>query len=211
MEYKFQDVLKNIIPGFYILFGSFIICFFNGMSINKITIIMNIFPAEVYLLFIPLIIYILGYINDTIASFFEYNIYYNIYKRPSELLLNERKKRYKLSDVSKIKQLLNISNAEYPINADNAYKMFQKANSMKKSNEDISEFYVSYIFARNMMTSNVLVTLFCFIGTLFSFHNISLWAITVVFLVINILFTYRWRQKSIYYSKKVFNSIINNT
>ena len=35
MEYKFQDVLKNIIPGFYILFGSFIICFFNGMSINK--------------------------------------------------------------------------------------------------------------------------------------------------------------------------------
>ena len=196
MEYKFQDVLKNIIPGFYILFGSFIICFFNGMSINKITIIMNIFPAEVYLLFIPLIIYILGYINDTIASFFEYNIYYNIYKR---------------SDVSKIKQLLNISNAEYPINADNAYKMFQKANSMKKSNEDISEFYVSYIFARNMMTSNVLVTLFCFIGTLFSFHNISLWTITVVFLVINILFTYRWRQKSIYYSKNVFNSIINNT
>lgn len=85
MEYKFQDVLKNIIPGFYILFGSFIICFFNGMSINKITIIMNIFPAEVYLLFIPLIIYILGYINDTIASFFEYNIYTSICNR---LLLN---------------------------------------------------------------------------------------------------------------------------
>lgn len=207
MEYKFQDILKNIIPGFYIVFGISALCFFSNHLTLEDTHYFNKIPGEVSIFFIPLLFYIIGYLNDIISSCFEFHLYERVCKRPSELLLNKKKKRYTLSNQEEIRNKLSIT--QTILSKDEAYKAFQKANSLKdNTKENISEFYVSYIFARNLMVANIIITIASVIYLFFDFLDYKRWLISIVYILLSVLFIYRWKQKALYYSKKVFNSII---
>lgn len=210
MEYKFQDILKNIIPGFYITFGIVLLCWFSGgiTNDNSINLVKDI-PGEVFVFFIPLIFYIIGYLNDILSSCFEFYLYELGCRRPSELLLNNKKKRYRLSKLDEIKSKLEIASENNIISREESYKAFQKANAMKDMNKDnVSEFYVSYIFARNFMVANLLLSIGSSIVAIFNTSNCHIWIIPISYLLLSCLFVYRWKQKALYYSKKVFNSII---
>ena len=187
MEYKFQDILKNIIPGFYIILGLIILFYIGGYIDLEFVNRVKFVPEEIALFFIPLVFYIVGYVNDILSSYFEYQLYQYFYQRPSELLLNAKKKRYTLLYLSKIKKKLDI---------------------LKDSNDNIiAEFYVSYIFARNLMTANVIIV-FTALVFMISFGQYCMFmSVFFVYAILSILFIYRWRQKAIYYSKRVFNSI----
>ncbi|WP_298650640.1 hypothetical protein [uncultured Proteiniphilum sp.] len=209
MEYKFQDILKNIIPGFYIVLGMVLLCWLSGCitNLDLIDVIKNI-PSEVFIFFIPLIFYILGYLNDILSSCFEFYLYELGCKRPSELLLNNKKKRYRLPKLEKIKNELGLPN-ENILSREESYRAFQKANEMKDIDKDnITEFYVSYIFARNFMVANFLLVIGSFIVAVFNTSNCHIWIILISYSLLSFLFVYRWKQKALYYSKKVFNSII---
>ena len=94
------------------------------------------------------------------------------------------------------------------ISKEEAYQAFQRANILKDSNDNIiAEFYVSYIFARNLMTANVIIV-FTALVFMISFGQYCMFmSVFFVYAILSILFIYRWRQKAIYYSKRVFNSI----
>lgn len=205
MEYKFQDILKNIIPGFYITVGVLLLCLFSGiLEINTFKVLESI-PGEVTIFVVPLLFYVMGYLNDTLSSQYEYFLYSKILKRPSELLLKNTKSRYKINDLDNIKQKLEIKG---DITRDKAYQAFQKANSQKNhARIDVLEFYVSYIFARNLMTANIIVTLCSLVFCIVSLDKSILWLIFVTYSLLSGIFIFRWRQKAFYYSKKVFNCI----
>ena len=206
MEYKFQDILKNIIPGFYIILGLIILFYIGGYIDLEFVNRVKFVPEEIALFFIPLVFYIVGYVNDILSSYFEYQLYQYFYQRPSELLLNAKKKRYTLLYLSKIKKKLDLSSKV--ISKEEAYQAFQRANILKDSNDNIiAEFYVSYIFARNLMTANVIIV-FTVLLFMISFGQYCMFmSVFFVYAILSILFIYRWRQKAIYYSKRVFNSI----
>ena len=206
MEYKFQDILKNIIPGFYIILGLIILFYIGGYIDLEFVNRVKFVPEEIALFFIPLVFYIVGYVNDILSSYFEYQLYQYFYQRPSELLLNAKKKRYTLLYLSKIKKKLDLSSKV--ISKEEAYQAFQRANILKDSNDNIiAEFYVSYIFARNLMTANVIIV-FTALVFMISFGQYCMFmSVFFVYAILSILFIYRWRQKAIYYSKRVFNSI----
>ena len=206
MEYKFQDILKNIIPGFYIILGLIILFYIGGYIDLEFVNRVKFVPEEIALFFIPLVFYIVGYVNDILSSYFEYQLYQYFYQRPSELLLNAKKKRYTLLYLSKINKKLDLSSKV--ISKEEAYQAFQRANILKDSNDNIiAEFYVSYIFARNLMTANVIIV-FTALVFMISFGQYCMFmSVFFVYAILSILFIYRWRQKAIYYSKRVFNSI----
>lgn len=209
MEYKFQDILKNIIPGFYIALGIALLCWISGciLSFDLLKEAKNI-PGEVFIFFIPLILYILGYLNDILSSCIEFYLYEKCCKRPSELLLNGNKKRYTLPRLDEIKAKLGLNNENNIISKKESYKAFQKANVLKINRDDITEFYVSYIFARNLMVANFLLAIASLIVAIFNISNCHAWIILISYGFLSFLFIYRWKQKALYYSKKVFNSII---
>lgn len=208
MEAKFQDLLKNIIPGFYILFGIMILFSSTNWSLVNPFEQINDLKIEIQVLIFPFILYIMGYINDIFSSFLEFRIY-ELFpkKRPSFVLLNNLKKRYKLSELDLIKQKLEIENDL--IDPQSAYLKFQKANTKFNSlDNNNSEYYLSYIFSRNMMGANSLIMLFSLLIAALNYNELNSWLIFNSYVILSLIFIYRWKQKALYYSKKVFNSVL---
>lgn len=208
MEAKFQDLLKNIIPGFYILFGVLIVCYVIDIrDIVEITKKVITLPIELIVLSLPFSLFILGYINDIFSSLIEFWIYeLKIVCRPSFQLLNNKKKRYKLSNIQKILDKLDVQRHRF--NPIESYEIFQYANTIKKNSDEVKEFYLSYVFSRNLMGANLLVLLFTFGIYVFNFKDLKILICLLIALILFLLFAYRWKQRSLYYSKKVFNSVL---
>lgn len=207
MEAKFQDLLKNIIPGFFILAGIMIISYISDIKIllELATKVIS-FPQELNLLFLPFILYIFGYINDMISSQFEFWLYELILPRPSYYILNEKTKRYRLANITDVKTKLCIDTNTTAFTKDEANKHFQKANEIKIHSDNLNEFYLTYIFARNIMNASFLVFIFSILS-LYSKHNLtSIWIISTLLSLV-VAFGHRWRQRAFYYTKKVFQSI----
>lgn len=210
MESKFQDILKNIIPGCFLLVSIALISFFTDITfvtnIIKNTISL---PVELLVLFLPFIFFLTGYINDIISSQVEYWIY-EIVDSPSYLILNNKTYRYRIVSLDKLKQLLQIDENVTLIKSEEAYKKFQKANQMKINNEEINEFYMSYIFSRNLMISSYIALLYSLIILAFEKGLSELFCLIFIFVLVS-LFTHRWNQRAKYYTKKVFLSVIKTS
>ena len=210
MESKFQDILKNIIPGCFLLVSIALISFFTDITfvtnIIKNTISL---PVELLVLFLPFIFFLTGYINDIISSQVEYWIY-EIVDSPSYLILNNKTYRYRIVSLDKLKQLLQIDENVILIKSEEAYKKFQKANQMKINNEEINEFYMSYIFSRNLMISSYIALLYSLIILAVEKGLSELFCLIFIFVLVS-LFTHRWTQRAKYYTKKVFLSVIKTS
>ncbi len=210
MESKFQDILKNIIPGCFLLVSIALISFFTDITfvtnIIKNTISL---PVELLVLFLPFIFFLTGYINDIISSQVEYWIY-EIVDSPSYLILNNKTYRYRIVSLDKLKQLLQIDENVTLIKSEEAYKKFQKANQMKINNEEINEFYMSYIFSRNLMISSYIALLYSLIILAVEKGLSELFCLIFIFVLVS-LFTHRWNQRAKYYTKKVFLSVIKTS
>lgn len=206
MESKFQDILKNIIPGWFLLVSIALISYFTGITIVTNIIIKAIsLPVELIVLFLPFMFFLTGYINDIISSQIEYLIY-DIIDSPSYLILNNKTCRYQIVKLKELKQALQIDESISEIDSENAYKMFQKANQMKINNDEIKEFYMSYIFSRNLMISGCIAFLYSSFAVFV--YEINLYNILylIFILALVVLFIHRWNQRAKYYTKKVFLS-----
>jgi len=208
MEAKFQDLLKNIIPGFLILAGVLFISYISDIKF-LLEIISKVisFPMELNLLFLPFILYILGYTNDLISSQLEFWLYEFILPRPSYYILNGNTKRYRLAIITDIKNKLGIDSCTTTFSKDEANIHFQKANEIKRYSDNLNEFYLSYIFSRNILNASFLVFIFSLLS-LFSINNLTtIWVILSLFLIV-VAFGHRWRQRAFYYTRKVFQSVL---
>jgi hypothetical protein len=133
MEFRIQDIVKNVIPGTLVILGIIIglECF---LQIDFKVFFENYVKdaGEIWLIVLLISSYIAGYIIDALSSDIEYVIYLMIPK-PSFLLLNNSSKRYKLSNLSEVNQALGVLTAA-PYDKAICANAFKKANNLKDSN-----------------------------------------------------------------------------
>lgn len=207
MEFRFEDILKKIIPGSIVFIGVLLII------LNQITFdcMIEILKSDLkeyseILLFIILIVsYLFGYLNDSISSTFENYILYKIINKPSYYLLTNSCKINKLK-IANLDEVLNKINEKFKIKIQilektdlNSSQAFKLINQCKKDDDSLKEYYFSYIFSRNIFFAFIFLS----IAIVTSIHlNLAWYSYLILLLILIILYIRRY-EKSFYYSRKV--------
>lgn len=207
MSYRFSDVLRMIIPGLYFI----TLCL--GISIDieiiKVNELSPFFKlltstfANVIVILLPFLGYILGYIINICSSFVERFVYRkNILKRPSQIVL-EFNEDYRLKEVPKILCHYDINE----VNEQTAHKALLLAKEEITLTERINSLYEQSVFARNIAFAQLLFTIVAliaiFLGGLFSLISF------VISLLLCLICFYNWRRQSCVYVKYILSELEN--
>lgn len=206
MEFRFEDILKNIIPG-SIVFGGFSLMVLNQISFDDLKALVKSDLkefSEILLFTILIVSYLFGYLNDSISSTLEH-ILYKIIKKPSYYLLTDSSKsnKIKLANLDevlkKIEENFEIKIESGDKNDLNSTKAFKLINQRKKDDDSIKEFYFSYIFSRNIFFASIFLS----IAIVTSNHlNLGWFSYPTLLFILTMLYIRRV-EKSFYYSRKV--------
>jgi len=211
MNFRIQEVLKNIIPGLLTLVS---IYFLTSPSLD-----LSHFKNEIkellaiYFVVFLAAVYVFGYFVDWAGSWFE-RLFYKIWPRPSFYLLNDVNGRINLLKSSEIVDFLcDVSNraVQSPLSRENAEAIFKVANYLKDKNtskqvnDRIGESYFSQIFSRNLCVS----FFFSFIGyvCIYFFNEESCVGNfnqrSFILIGLGVVTIFRWREHAFYYSRNV--------
>lgn len=205
MTYKFSDILRMIIPGLYFITLSLGISVdIEIIRIDKATPFFKLLTstfANVIVILLPFLGYIVGYIINICSSYIERVVYRRkIMKRPSQIVLGFNED-YRLKDVSKIL-------AHYVINEVNeqtAHKAFLLAKEEISQSDRINTHFEQSVFARNIAGVQLLFTLIAFASMFFG----GLYSLIcfVISLLLSLVCLYNWRRQSCVYAKYVFSEL----
>jgi len=213
MEFRFQDILKNIIPGLLIISEIFYIiliqypCVINDKLLNSLNEI-----KEISLVVTLCSAFIIGYLIDSLSSWFEHFILYRyLFPKPSFRVLNNNG-RYCLYNkdmiitniISKFNNVPDLQTNRF--DKKHSSLLFKYANILKEDAPETiknktSEFYFSYIFSRNLLFSFFTIFIMSIICDLHfrKFDEIILVHISIISILL-----FRWLDKSAYYTRQVF-------
>jgi len=211
MEFRFEDILKNIIPG-SIVFTGVLLIILNQITFDcMIEILKSDLKeySEILLFAILTASYLFGYLNDSISSILE-SLLYKIIKKPSYYLLTNSGKisRLKIANLDavleKIKDKLKIEINNLEITDLKTSQAFKLINQCKKDNDSLKEYYFSYIFSRNIFFASIFLS----IAIATSNHlKLELFYYPIILCILTILYVRRI-EKSFYYSRKVIVGIL---
>lgn len=208
MTYKFSDILRMIIPGLYFITLSL------GISVDLEIIRIDEEPpffklltstfANVIVILLPFLSYIVGYIINICSSYMERVVYRRkIMKRPSQIVLGFNED-YRLKDVSKILAHYGINE----VNEQTAHKAFLLAKEEISQSDRINTHLEQSTFARNIAGVQLLYTLIAFVSMFFGgLYSLISFVISAVLCVICL---YNWRRQSCVYAKYVFSELEKN-
>ena len=208
MTYKFSDILRMIIPGLYFITLSLGISVdLEIIRIDEATPFFKLLTstfANVIVILLPFLGYIVGYIINICSSYMERLVYRsNILKRPSQIVLGFNED-YRLKDVSKILAHYGINE----VNEQTAHKAFLLAKEEISQSDRINTHFEQSTFARNIAGVQLLFTLIAFasmfIGGLYSLISF------VISAVLCVICLYNWRRQSCVYAKYVFSELEKN-
>lgn len=208
MTYKFSDILRMIIPGLYFI----TLCL--GISVDLETIRIDVATpffklltstfANVIVILLPFLGYIVGYIINICSSYIERVVYRRkIMKRPSQIVLRFNDD-YRLKDVSKILAHYGINE----VNEQTAHKAFLLAKEEISQSDRINTHFEQSTFARNIAGVQLLYTLIAFVSMFFGgLYSLISFMVSAVLCVICL---YNWRRQSCVYAKYVFSELEKN-
>lgn len=225
MDFKFEDILKNIFPGI-LLMAAVHFAYTSEMPFHNWN---NPFPqtwkdfSGILLTVILMIAYIIGYFNDMIASWFEDYILFNITSKPTFLLLTEKTQRIVLNNPNEIFHKLKTKCSEHPfpenvtsITKKDALRIFEAAKSITESNvsdyakEKLDILYRTLNFSRNLLFALAILAILTTIKIWIVYGFMKFLIATAVFIGILIISFFRWKERGLYYSRLILN-IANNT
>lgn len=205
MTYKFSDILRMIIPGLYFITLSLGISVdLEIIRIDEATPFLKLLTstfANVIVILLPFLGYIVGYIINICSSYMERLVYRsNILKRPSQIVLGFNED-YRLKDVSKILAHYGINE----VNEQTAHKAFLLAKEEISQSDRINTHFEQSTFARNIAGVQLLYTLIAFVSMFFGglYSLISF----VISLLLSLVCLYNWRRQSCVYAKYVFSEL----
>lgn len=208
MTYKISDILRMIIPGLYFITLSLGISVdLEIIRIDEATPFLKLLTstfANVIVILLPFLGYIVGYIINICSSYMERLVYRsNILKRPSQIVLGFNED-YRLKDVSKILAHYGINE----VNEQTAHKAFLLAKEEIPQSDRINTHFEQSAFARNIAGVQLLFTLIAlasmFFGGLYSLISF------VISAVLCVICLYNWRRQSCVYAKYVFSELEKN-
>ena len=205
MTYKFSDILRMIIPGLYFI----TLCLGASVDLEIIRIdeetpffkLLTSTFANVIVILLPFLGYIVGYIINICSSYMERLVYrIKKMKRPSQIVLGFNED-YRLKDVSKILAHYGINE----VNEQTAHKAFLLAKEEISQSDRINTHFEQSTFARNIAGVQLLFTLIAlasmFFGGLYSLISF------VISAVLCVICLYNWRRQSCIYAKYVFSEL----
>ena len=208
MTYKFTDILRMIIPGLYFITLSLGISVdLEIIRIDEATPFFKLLTstfANVIVILLPFLGYIVGYIINICSSYIERVVYRrNIMKRPSQIVLGFNED-YRLKDVSNILAHYGINE----VNEQTAHKAFLLAKEEISQSDRINTHFEQSTFARNIAGVQLLFTLIAFASMFFGglYSLISF----VISLLLSLVCLYNWRRQSCVYAKYVFSELVKN-
>lgn len=205
MTYKFSDILRMIIPGLYFITLSLGISVdLEIIRIDEETPFFKLLTstfANVIVILLPFLGYIVGYIINICSSYMERLVYrIKKMKRPSQIVLGFNED-YRLKDVSKILAHYGINE----VNEQTAHKAFLLAKEEISQSDRINTHFEQSTFARNIAGVQLLFTLIAFASMFFGgLYSLISFVISAVLCVICL---YNWRRQSCVYAKYVFSEL----
>ena len=194
-----------IIPGLYFMTLCLGICVdLEIIRIDEATPFFKLVTstfANVIVILLPFLGYIVGYVINICSSFMEHFVYRrNILRRPSQIVLGFNED-YRLKNVSKVLSHYNISE----VNAQTSHKAFLLAKEEIAQSDRINTHFEQSTFARNIAGAQLVFTLVAFIamfcGGLYSLISF------IVSTVLSFICIYNWRRQSCVYAKYVFSEL----
>lgn len=195
MSYRWQETIKILIPGFYILICAGVEYFTLYFPNNDLCELIEKLSGIIIILMFFLA-FVIGYINEILSGIIEYVLYMLGIPRPSRLVLNNAIERFSIAKNDELRQNLQIS-ANEKIDNKCAAKSLAAAKQATEM-EKYQEYYYQSILARNLFFGH----LFSFI--LFIAINDWSWFTMAIGLVVTILFGWQWWKMNLTYVKNVF-------
>lgn len=196
MSYRWQETMKILIPGFYILsiIGMGYFCTHYQIDKDMCESISKI--SAILIMLILLGAFIVGYINEIISGGIEYILYCCGLPRPSRLVLNKSFKRFSIEKICDLRHKLQLPETGFIDNAKAAKGLAQAKQATEI--DKYQEFYYQAVLARNL-----------FFGHIFSSVLLTIiigcsWTLLLSILIITVLFCWQWWKMNLVYVKKIF-------
>lgn len=196
MSYRWQETIKILIPGFYILCSIGMGYFCTHYQIDKDMCESISKISAILIILILLGAFIVGYINEIISGSIEYILYCCGLPRPSRLVLNNSFKRFSIVQNRDLRHKLQLPETGFIDNAKAAKGLAQAKQATEI--DKYQEFYYQSVLARNL-----------FFGHLFTSVLLTIiigcsWTLLLLILIIAVLFCWQWWKMNLVYVKKLF-------
>lgn len=196
MSYRWQETLKILIPGFYILCSVGMGCFLTHYQIDKD---MCESLGKISALLIVLLLlgsFIIGYVNEIISGGIEYILYGLGLPRPSRLILNCTFKRFRIVRIADLRQKLHLPKNG---NIDNEKSAKSLAQAKQATEIDkYQEFYYQSVLARNLFFCHLFSSIILIVITGWS------WLLFGIVVCVALLLCWQWWKMNLVYVKKIF-------
>lgn len=202
MTYRWQEIIKILIPGFYLLCGIGFSYLINHSAFDK-EIVETIGKLSALLLVLLLFaVFIVGYINEIISGGLEYFMYHWGIPRPSRLVLNNSFTRFQIVRNSDLRNKLRLQSEGSVDNVKSANALAQAKQSINM--EVCQEFYYQFVLSRNLFFAHLFTSIIMFFILGWSCW---LWLFAVS---VGLLLCWQWWKMNLVYVKKIFTEYLKN-
>ena len=211
MNYKFQDILKIVIPGLYLAFAIPVVIYMTdsyGQYVpNELLNMLKTPFANAIAVFLPFGGYIIGYLLNVVASGLERFAYEKEWlKRPSLHVLQKWDKEYYVKDSECIFKTLGFTKT---FSSENTRLAFRKAKMSIKWNDVIHNFYLQSIIARNILMAHIIVIIACAVVLIID-ASCAMGVTMIILALIAWCLFLNWRRRSFLYVERVFAEVTND-
>lgn len=185
MTFKTYDMFSSLVPGFLFLFG--------------LLYILNIPYNKDYVIGYTALSFFLGYLVNTLGSWFEQLYFFSWGGKPSSKLL-EGKYIWKIRvyNYSQIRDHLSQKTINDTPTNDELFAIALR-NSNGQKDTRIEDFIAIYAFSRTLLTTVLIGGLFVVI------KNYTDWKFYIAFITVVFILWLRCKQRAYYYAKEVLN------
>ncbi len=202
MTYRWQEIIKILIPGFYLLFGIGISVLINHNAFDKgiVEIIGKLSAILLVLLFFAA--FVVGYINEIISGGLEYLMYHWGIPRPSRLILNNSFTRFHIVRNSDLRNKLGLQGNGFVDNGKSAKALIQAKQSINM--DGCQEFYYQSVLSRNLFFAHLFTSIIMFFILGWS------WILFVFTVSVGLLLYWQCWKMNLVYVKKIFLEYLKN-
>lgn len=208
MEFRYNEIIIWLVPGLYLLcvWSLFILIPFSNSSDIQVYIrFLKGIPDGVLtsaaLFFIPFVSFVIGYLINYISSQMEYWLYsMNILERPSRIILKDKSKRYKISNLNSLLCRLGSTNQNIDSNEKANILLMQAKQSVNICSLDT--YYFKSVFGRNLCCAQVIVIIAIVVCSIY--YKYIDYTTLIFCLTIGVLLFTSWQRNSKIYVKNIF-------
>ena len=202
MTYRWQEIIKILIPGFYLLFGIGISVLINHNAFdNGIVETVGKFSA-VLLVLLFFAAFVVGYINEIISGGLEYLMYHWGIPRPSRFILNNRFTRFQIVRNHELRNKFGLLRNGFVDNGKAAKALVQAKQSINM--DGCQEFYYQSVLSRNLFFVHLFTSIIMFFILGWS------WILFVFTVSVGLLLYWQWWKMNLVYVKKIFSEYLKN-